>query len=129
MNTVHLSPEQRKLCIEFAKLESRPDFEVYEEFWERIEAISPSGKLKRDNIPNIIEGYESGDIKLLPKFDALVDLPAGWAVTSRHDSGGNYGFESAGIAVLRRIWNCWRTNYKQRLKVINSNGKPVDVRG
>lgn len=108
MNKIHLSPEQRQLCIDFRDgFQSRPTARQYNAFVSHMQAVNPRLRPKLAEIPNTTRGYESGEVKLLKGFDALTDLPEGWAVTSRYDSGGNHAIEPAGDAVLRMLWNCW----------------------
>jgi len=108
MNKIHLSEAQRKLCIEFACQTNRPTPKEYDDWCRRMKAVSPTGKPPRyKQIPHATKGFESKDVKLEPEFNALTDLPEGWAVTSCFDSGGNHAVESAGQAVMRAIYNSW----------------------
>lgn len=110
MNKIHLSAEQRALAVEFCHAYNiRPTFREYNIYTRRMKQLPPKGKAPRSkDIPHTTRGFEPADVKLDPEFNALVDLPEGWAVTSCYDSGGNHGVENAGLAVLRSIWNAWR---------------------
>ena len=107
MNKIHLSEEQRQLCIEFATQSNRPTPKEYDKWIRRMEKLTHGRPPKHRRIPHVIKGFDRGDVKLEPDFDALVDLPEGWAVFSHYDSGGNHGIESAGLTVMRNIYNSW----------------------
>jgi len=100
--------EQVAIVRQFASAESRPDSAEYERFQRQMNKVNPP-KMKakeRKAIPNTTQGFNPGDIRLTPAFNAT-DLPKGYAVTSCYDSGGNHQVEAAGTALLRFIWNGW----------------------
>lgn len=105
---VHLSAGQRRILLEFMTSHTdRPSFETYEKFQKRMKSVDPKVKPKRKEIPNTRLGFESSDVKLNDGFDARQDLPEGWGVFSRYDSGANFGIMSAGQLVLTNLWNYW----------------------
>ena len=106
--TIHLSPAQRAAILAaIAAFPVRPSFDAYAKTEKALLAIPISPKPKAKAIPNTLPGYEPGDVKLGHAFDARRDLPEGWAVFSRYDSGGSYGIENAARAVWRNVWNGW----------------------
>ncbi len=108
MNKVNMSEEQRALVVLFRdSFTERPSPEEYDKFQQRMKKLGPDKKPKQKEIPHTLPGYESNELKLTDDFDALQDLPVGWAVTSLYDSGGNHRIELAGCTVLRRMWNNW----------------------
>lgn len=130
INKVHLSAEQRQLCIDFRDgFSERPTPGQYEAFRVHMQAVNPLYRPKAKEIPHTVRGFGRGDVKLLDSFNALIDLPEGWAVTSCHDSGGNHTLESAGDAVLRLLWNCWTPggSPKQNALLENNSKNPTDT--
>jgi hypothetical protein len=126
MIKVHLTQAQRDLCNEFLDSHSeRPTFTQYTEFQIRMKGIDRNSlgeKPKQKTIPNSIRGFTRGDVKLLDGFNARNDLPAGWAVYSHYDSGGNHGLISAGQITLTMLWNNWGAVHSDtRLLVRNGN--------
>lgn len=108
MNKIHLSPAQRAAILAaIARFQDRPSVAEYEEVQKELVAIPVAAKPKAKKIPNTRPGYEASDVKLTDTFDALVDLPAGWAVYSRYDSGGNHGITNAAVHVWTHVWNGW----------------------
>ena len=108
-NLIHLSLAQRTaLLTAIAAFETRPSPEAYSKVADSLAAIPTQPKPKAAKIPNTLPGHEPKDVKLCEGFDAPRDLPEGWAVFSRYDSGANYGIENAAVNVWRNVWNGWR---------------------
>lgn len=108
MNKIHLSPEQRAaLVATLARYTSRPTSAQYDREHRNLRRIHVTGKRQASKPANTVRGYEAGDVKLLPGFDATRDLAPGWAVVSRYDSGGNHSITNAAEHVWRSLWNAW----------------------
>lgn len=106
---IHLNPAQRAAILALiARYPVRPTPEEYAREECALRAIPTAPKPKRKAIPNTAPGFEPGDVKLAETFDARRDLPPGWAMFSRYDSGGNHGLENAAVTVWRNVWNGWR---------------------
>ena len=122
MNKIHLSKIQKELVKRFINsFTDRPTSKEYDKFLKESKKISPKVKPKVKNIPNSRRGFEPQEIKLEDNFEALRDLPEGWAVVSMHDSGGNHSIHSASSHLITQIWNNWyvssiRSNYEDLLK-------------
>ena len=103
---LHLSKAQIGLLLEFAAIQERPEFKTYLRFEKLMRSISPKKlkKKERQAIPNTRLGTEE-NIKLESEFDARRDLPEGFGVFPRYDSGSNYALRSAGLIVLTDLWN------------------------
>jgi len=113
-NKIHLS-EKQKVILERFKSDhtERPTFKQYESYQRLMKEVDPDRrtKPKRKNIPHTKLGFGATDVVLLDGFDALVDLPEGWCVFPRYDSGSNQGITSAGQYVLTETWNYWNDDW------------------
>ena len=117
---IHLSIAQHDLLIEFRDGHAeRPTFKQYEAFQKRMKVVDPKGRLKPKDIPNTIRGFEQNEVKLKPDFNSMNDLPVGWAVYSRFDSGSNFGITSAGQHVLTALWNGWNSSMPNGLALLH----------
>ncbi len=107
MNKIHLSPKQKVALNQYKTLfKNRPSGEQYQTFHKFLKLVKTVQKPLRKDIPNTILGSE-GCIKLKKNFDALKDLPPGWAVVSVHDSGGNHTIYNAAETKWMEIYNNW----------------------
>jgi hypothetical protein len=118
MRKFHFSPEQIELAKEFIRFRDRPDSEEYQEFVARMKQIPVNPKPKPKEIKHTRPGFETTKVKLEDEFDAIVDLPCGWAVVSCYDSGGNHAIENAGLAILRSLWNSWAGTSRPAEKLV-----------
>lgn len=108
MITYHLNDAQRDFIAHWlADNPTRPVFGAYDKASRAIAKIPVTRKPTAKSVPHTDPGY--GGQEMVPKrsFDATKHLPAGWAIVSMHDSGGNHQFDNAGVALMRALWNCW----------------------
>lgn len=112
----HLSPAQLTAVLDLIhEYKVRPSFWEYDKEHKALAKLPTAPKPKASKIPNTTPGYEPSEVKLLPAFDAINDLPEGWAVYSQYDSGSNFGIINAAEHLWRTIWNSW------------AEGKPFDA--
>lgn len=108
MNKIHLTPEQRTAILAaINRYSERPTFKQYETEQAVLLLVRIDPKPKLKGINNTRPGYHANEIKLDAQFDALKDLPRGWATFSVYDSGGNHRIENAAVNVWRSVWNSW----------------------
>lgn len=113
---IHLTSAQRAAILALiSRYPVRPTSSQYCNEEKALKALPTGAKPKARKVPNTFPGFESGEVKLAPSFDARRDLPEGWAVYSRYDSGGNHGIGNAASHVWRSVWNSW------------SDGAPFDL--
>ncbi len=123
MLKAHLSKSQRALVRKFLKSHSqRPTFKEYQSYCKEMALLKPSGKKPTcKTAQNLKPGFEKNEVKLCTGFNAYVDLPEGWAVFSRYDSGGNHGISDAGYIVLCNLWNFWNSTDGTKLSTKEIN--------
>lgn len=108
MTKFHINDAQREFIEAWIRdNRARPKFGAYNKAETAIRKIPVPCKPRPGDIGHVGQGYKKSEVKLLPGFDALVDLPAGWAVASMYDSGGNHAVVNAGASMLTNLWNCW----------------------
>ena len=113
---IHLTPAQRAAILALiSRYPVRPTSAQYLREEKALRALPVGEKPKASKIPNTLPGFGSVEVKLTPAFDARRDLPEGWAVYSRYDSGGNHGIGNAALHVWTSVWNSW------------SDGAPFDL--
>lgn len=108
MRKIHLTLAQKAAILALIdRFDKRPSFVEYEKGHAELKKLQPEVKPKRKDIPFTSPGYESGEVKLRDGFDARKYLPAGWAVVSTGDSGGNHVIRDAAGTMWRAVWSYW----------------------
>ena len=114
---IHLTEAQRAAILTLiSNYNERPTIKQYARDLKALRALPVEKKPRARRIANTSLGFNPGEVKLCAAFDAVRDLPAGWAVFSCYDSGGNHGIGNAAACVWSCVWNYW------------SNGKPFDLK-
>ena len=101
------TPQQQAMVDDFDA--DYASFDDYCALEKRIETL-PLGnsKPKPKSIPHTRPGWERGEAVPLTGFNAVRDLPLGWALCPCYDSGNNHAVEDAGTMLLRHKWNTRR---------------------
>lgn len=108
MRKIHLTPAQKAAILALIERHNkRPSFVSYERGHAELHALRPLEKPKRKDIPCTSPGYGSNEVRLQEGFDACKHLPAGWAVVSTFDSGGNHAISDAAATMWCAVWNYW----------------------
>jgi hypothetical protein len=104
----HLNEQQRAYLHQWlGDNPTRPVFGAYDKASRAIAKIPVARKPTAKSVPHTVPGYGGNDLVPKKSFDAIKHLPAGWAVISMHDSGGNHKLDNAGVALMRALWNTW----------------------
>lgn len=116
----HLNEKQCEFIVRWlAENKERPELPAYERACRAVGKVPVVGRPTIKSIPNTRAGFHANQLVPSSKFDAIRDLPEGWAILSDYDSGGNHRLHNAGGALLTALWNAWSCKPGWLLKLEN----------
>ena len=105
MNKSNPTDKQLELARSLNLQDGKTKPKEYENAHRQMTGVPTAPKPKLADIPNTVAGYyPQREVVPLNGFNALEDLPSGWALVSCCDSGNNHTLVNAGEHILRRDW-------------------------